>query len=174
MLCLLDHPTHTMAKAFNQVLQRAAFRTTIWLEGPALNRIGPHSIQASGTMALYLNNVPPQKNLPAWPVEITNLYDIHSHLYCILFRQNFLSDGKTRCVPQYIGPRYTTITTWESTTPLVAGEAPPFSTIAIWRRPQNSNDSMLFLPMLILEHSETGRSFCQKEGQWQNIPKKRD
>jgi hypothetical protein len=46
------------AKHIGQVLQRAAFRTTIWMEGFELDRIGPHSIRASGAMHLYLNNVP--------------------------------------------------------------------------------------------------------------------
>jgi hypothetical protein len=61
MLSLVAPGTHVLAKHVNQVLQRAAFRTTIWLEGFELNRIGPHSIRASGAMALYLNNVPEQK-----------------------------------------------------------------------------------------------------------------
>jgi hypothetical protein len=61
MLCLIAPGRFVMAKHVSQVLQRAAFRTTIWLEGFALNRIGPHSIRASGAMALYLNNVTEQQ-----------------------------------------------------------------------------------------------------------------
>jgi hypothetical protein len=61
MLSLVAPRTHVVAKHVSQVLQRAAFRTTIWLEGFELNRIGPHSIRASGAMALYLNNVSEQQ-----------------------------------------------------------------------------------------------------------------
>jgi hypothetical protein len=57
MLCLIAPQQFVVAKHVHQVLQRAAVRTTIWLEGFALDRIGPHSIRASGAMALYLNNV---------------------------------------------------------------------------------------------------------------------
>ena len=46
------------SKRIAQVLQRAAFRTTLWMEGFDLTRIGPHSIRALGAMQLYLNNVP--------------------------------------------------------------------------------------------------------------------
>jgi hypothetical protein len=61
MLCLIAPRQFVVAKHISQVLQQAAFRTTIWLEGFALNRIGPHSIRASGAMALYLNNVTEQQ-----------------------------------------------------------------------------------------------------------------
>jgi hypothetical protein len=45
------------AKHIDQILQRAAFRTTIWMEGFSLDRIGPHSIRASGAMQLHLNGI---------------------------------------------------------------------------------------------------------------------
>jgi hypothetical protein len=58
MLCQYAPNKIVTAKHIAQVLQRAAFRTTIWMEGFELDRIGPHSIRASGAMHLYLNNVP--------------------------------------------------------------------------------------------------------------------
>jgi hypothetical protein len=61
MLCLVAPRQFVVAKHVGQVLQRAAIRTTIWLEGFSLTRIGPHSIRASGAMALYLNNVTEQQ-----------------------------------------------------------------------------------------------------------------
>ena len=60
LLCLVAPRTFVLSTHVNQVLQRAAFRLTIWMEGFALNRIGPHSIRASGAMALYLNGVSEQ------------------------------------------------------------------------------------------------------------------
>jgi hypothetical protein len=61
MLCLIALRTHVLSRDVNQVLQCAAFRTTIWIEGFVLNHIGPHSIRASGAMALYLNNITKQQ-----------------------------------------------------------------------------------------------------------------
>jgi hypothetical protein len=58
MLCQYAPNKIVMAKHIAQVLQRAAFRTTIWMEGFEVDRIGPHSIRASGAMHLYLNKVP--------------------------------------------------------------------------------------------------------------------
>jgi hypothetical protein len=58
MLCQYAPNKIVTAKHIAQVLQQAAFRTTIWMEGFELDRIGPHSIRASGAMHLYLNAVP--------------------------------------------------------------------------------------------------------------------
>jgi hypothetical protein len=44
-----------IARHVGQALQRAAVRLLLWKEGFDLDRIGPHSIRASGAMALYLN-----------------------------------------------------------------------------------------------------------------------
>jgi hypothetical protein len=57
MLCQYAPNKAVTAKHITQVLQRAAFRTTIWMEGFELDRIGTHSIRASGAMHLFLNNV---------------------------------------------------------------------------------------------------------------------
>jgi hypothetical protein len=57
MLCQYAPTKVVTAKHITQVIQRAAFRTTIWMEGFELNRIGTHSIRASGGMHLFLNNV---------------------------------------------------------------------------------------------------------------------
>jgi hypothetical protein len=61
MLCLLAPRSYVLSKHVSQVLQRAAYRTTIWLEGFEMTRLGPHSIRASGAMALYLNGVTEQQ-----------------------------------------------------------------------------------------------------------------
>jgi hypothetical protein len=61
MLCLVAPRTYVLSKHVSQILQRASFRTTIWVEGFELSRIGPHSIRASGAMALYLNGVTEQQ-----------------------------------------------------------------------------------------------------------------
>jgi hypothetical protein len=45
------------AKHIEQVLERRAFRTTVWMEGFALDRIGTHTIRALGAMQLYLNGI---------------------------------------------------------------------------------------------------------------------
>jgi hypothetical protein len=58
---MLAPRSYVLAKHVNQLLQRAAYRTTIWVEGFELSRIGPHSIRASGAMALYLNGVTEQQ-----------------------------------------------------------------------------------------------------------------
>jgi hypothetical protein len=57
MLCQYAPTKVVTAKHITQVLQRPAFRTTIWMEGFELDRIGTHSIRASGAMHLFLNNV---------------------------------------------------------------------------------------------------------------------
>jgi hypothetical protein len=57
MLCLYSPQSFVLSRHVNQALKRAAFRTSIWLEGFEIRRIGPHSIRASGAMALYLNGV---------------------------------------------------------------------------------------------------------------------
>jgi hypothetical protein len=61
MLCNYAPLKVVTAKHIDQVLQRAAFRTTVWMEGFALDRIGTHSIRASGAMQLYLNGIPEAK-----------------------------------------------------------------------------------------------------------------
>jgi hypothetical protein len=61
MLCLIAPQQYVVSKHVKQVLQRAALRTNLWMEGFALNRSGPHLIRASGAMALYLNNVSEQQ-----------------------------------------------------------------------------------------------------------------
>ena len=57
LLCSYAPQKVLTAKHIDQILQRAAFRTTIWMEGFALDWIGTHSIRASGAMQLYLNGV---------------------------------------------------------------------------------------------------------------------
>jgi hypothetical protein len=57
ILCNYEPLKVVTAKHIEQVLQRAAFRTTVWMEGFALDRIGPHSIRAAGAMQLYLNGI---------------------------------------------------------------------------------------------------------------------
>ncbi len=43
-ICLYGRRKHVVARHISQVLQRAAIRTTIWMEGFCLKRIGTHSI----------------------------------------------------------------------------------------------------------------------------------
>jgi hypothetical protein len=94
MLCLVAPPTHVLSKHVSQVLQRAAFRTTIWMEGFALNRIGPHSIRASGAMALYLNSITEKQIciLGQWKSQTWLTY-IHTQISAILA-------GKSRIMSQ--------------------------------------------------------------------------
>jgi hypothetical protein len=85
MLCLIAPQTYVLSKHVSQVLQQAAFRTTIWLEGFELSRIGPHSIRASGAMALYLNGVTEQQIciLGRWKSKTWLTY-IHTQIAAIL------------------------------------------------------------------------------------------
>jgi hypothetical protein len=57
MLCQYNPWKIVRAKHIDRILQRTAFRTTLWMEGFKLSRIGTHSIRASGAMHLFLNNV---------------------------------------------------------------------------------------------------------------------
>ena len=53
----------------------------LWEEGFHPNSIGPHSIQASGAMALYLNNVPEATiRLMGWWQSKTWTTYIHTHI----------------------------------------------------------------------------------------------
>lgn len=58
LLCQFSPGHAVTAKHVSQVLQRAAVRLMLWEQGYELDRIGPHSIRASGAMALCLNKVP--------------------------------------------------------------------------------------------------------------------
>jgi hypothetical protein len=57
MLCQYAPTKIVTANYITQVLQRAAFRTTTWMEGFELDHIGTHSIPAPGAMHMCLNNV---------------------------------------------------------------------------------------------------------------------
>jgi hypothetical protein len=85
MLSLVAPRRFVVAKHVGQVLQRAALRTTIWLEGFLLNCIGPHSIRASGAMALYLKNATEQQIcIIGWWKSKTWLTYIHSQIAAVL------------------------------------------------------------------------------------------
>jgi hypothetical protein len=51
MLCLVAPRVHVLSKHVNQVLKQATLHNYLGGE------LGPHSIRASGAMALYLNGV---------------------------------------------------------------------------------------------------------------------
>lgn len=61
MLCYFAPHSAVKAKHVDQVLERGAFRLMLWEEGFEMAHIGPHSIRASGAMALYLNDVSEDK-----------------------------------------------------------------------------------------------------------------
>jgi hypothetical protein len=58
MICQYGPGHHVVvAHHISQVLECAAIHNTLWMEGFALHHIGTHSIRASGTMQLFLNDV---------------------------------------------------------------------------------------------------------------------
>jgi hypothetical protein len=61
MLC--GFAPHSFVKATHvaQILERSAYRLTLWEEGFDMKHIGTHSVRASGAMALYLNKVSEEK-----------------------------------------------------------------------------------------------------------------
>lgn len=60
LLCGFAPTKAVTAQHVHQVLQRAAVRLLLWEQGYDLDRIGTHSIRASGAMALHLNGVTPE------------------------------------------------------------------------------------------------------------------
>lgn len=60
LLCFFAPNQAVTATHIHQVLQRAAIRLLLWDQGYDLDRIGTHSIRASGAMALHLNNIKPE------------------------------------------------------------------------------------------------------------------
>jgi hypothetical protein len=84
LICQFGPGKHIVARHIGQVLQRAAIRTTIWMEGFALHRIGSHSIRASGAMQLFLNNVSKAKikKIGRWK-SATWLSYIHSQISAV-------------------------------------------------------------------------------------------
>jgi hypothetical protein len=84
LICQYGPGQHVVARHIGQVLQRAAIRTTIWMEGFALHRIGTHSIRASGAMQLFLNEVSEAKikKIGRWK-SATWLSYIHSQISAV-------------------------------------------------------------------------------------------
>jgi hypothetical protein len=84
LICQYGPNNQVVARHVSQVLERAAIRTSIWLEGFALNRIGTHSIRASGAMQLFLNGVSEAqiKKIGRWK-SATWLSYIHSQISAV-------------------------------------------------------------------------------------------
>jgi hypothetical protein len=109
----------------------AAFQTMIWLQGFALNCIGPHSICASGTMmALYLNSVSTVSNKFASPLPVagrkskTWMTYIHTHIavvsasIALVMAQSPLciTQKSPLCITQDFGPDLITTTNKKAST----------------------------------------------------------
>jgi integrase len=65
-------------------IQVAAVRSMIWLQGYDLNRVGPHSLRASGAMQLKLNGVEDSmiQKLGRWS-STTWLQYLHGQISCL-------------------------------------------------------------------------------------------
>jgi hypothetical protein len=84
LICLYGPGHNVVARHIGQVLDRAAIRTTLWLESFALHRIGSHLIRASGAMQLFLNDVSEAriKKIGRWK-SATWLSYIHSQISAV-------------------------------------------------------------------------------------------
>ena len=60
LLCQYSRLSCVRAPAISRIVRRAAVRTKIADKGFAIDRIGSHSLRASGAMALFLNDVDPK------------------------------------------------------------------------------------------------------------------
>jgi hypothetical protein len=84
ILSLYAPNKHVSAKQIGAIIQVAAVRSMIWLQGYDLLRIGPHSLRASGAMQLKLNGVSDSmiQKMGRWS-STTWLQYLHGQISCL-------------------------------------------------------------------------------------------